>query len=342
MKNIFFTIAFLIFALASQATIYHVDKNQNRPSGYYGDLVTAINLASAGDTIYLYPASSDYGNITITKKVHLFGFGFDGTAGFGSRIYNLYLDTTTSPSSNPSGSTFQGITFDNIISNKSNINNIGVYGCYISSSYINIASGSSGWVIKNNLIKYYIQVNYCSNILIANNIFMGSNSYSIYYSTSSTVVVSNNLFFNFSHFYYTNNISVNNNIFICSGTTNQSYMENNQFINNLSWRSTATPYPLPPVGNTGTGNKSNVDPLFETGLSSGTFDYTKDYHLQSSSPGKNAGTDGTDIGPYGGTNPFIWGGAITIPQITEMVIRNPVVNQGTNINVKVKAKKADL
>jgi hypothetical protein len=119
-------------------------------------------------------------------------------------------------------------------------------------------------------------------------------------------------------------------------------MYGNTFVNNLSWRSSASPYTLPPAGNTGTGNISNQDPQFETGLASGYFDKTKDYHLKTTSPGHNAASDGTDIGPYGGTQPFVWGGAFTIPKVTEMYIKNPVVNQGTNINVKLKAKKADL
>jgi hypothetical protein len=342
MKNLFLTIVLVCVAILSQATTHHVDQNQNRPAGYIADLQTAVNLATAGDTIFVYPASNDYGHITIKKKLHLFGFGYDGTQGFGSRIANLYLDTTTSPSSSPTGSTFQGFTFDNVIANKGNINNIGIFGCYIISSYISIAAGSSGWTIKNNLIQNYIQINNCSNILISNNVFVGSNNNGIHYSNANTVVISNNLFCNWYYFYNVTNAIASNNIFLCSSPTNQTHMYNNQFINNLSWKSTADPYVLPPVGNTGTNNKSNVNPLFETALSSGTYDKTKDYHLKATSPGKNAGSDGTDIGPYGGPNPFVWGGAFTIPKVTEMLITNPVVNQGTNINVKLKAKKAEL
>lgn len=341
MKKIYLTFVLVSIAIYSMATILHVDQNQNRPAGYYSDLQFAINSATASDTIYVYPASSDYGSITLNKKLHIFGAGYDGSLGGVSRVNYFYLDTTSSPSSNPSGSSIQGLTINNVITLKPNINNIKVYGNYIYGSYISVAAGCSGWVIQNNYIANSIELNNSTSILISNNIF-SSHDYGINYSNSSTVVITHNLFLGWRYFYNVHNATVSNNIFICTFDQNQSYMSGNVFVNNISWRSTTNPYSLPPTGNTGANNISNQDPLFETGLSSGSFDYTKDYHLKSTSPGKNAASDGTDIGPYGGTNPFIWGGAFTIPFITEMYISNPVINQGTNINVKIEAKKADL
>ncbi len=119
-------------------------------------------------------------------------------------------------------------------------------------------------------------------------------------------------------------------------------MANNNFVNNLSWRSALNPYTLPPEANNGSGNISNQDPQFETANATSSFTYTDDYHLKSTSPGKNAATDGTDIGLYGGNTPFVWGGLFSIPKITQTIITNPVVNQSTPINVNVKAKKAEL
>jgi len=92
----------------------------------------------------------------------------------------------------------------------------------------------------------------------------------------------------------------------------------------------------------GSGNVSNQDPQFVTAQSSPTWYQAEDYHLKSTSPGKNAASDGTDIGPYGGNNPFVWGGIFSIPNITQTHITNPVINQSTPINVNVKANKAKL
>jgi hypothetical protein len=144
----------------------------------------------------------------------------------------------------------------------------------------------------------------------------------------------------FQYFNTVTNAIVTDNIFVCSGATNTSYMYNNVFYNNISWRSTLNPYVMPPEANTGSGNISNQDPQFQTAPSSDSFDQAKDYHLKSTSPGKNAATDGTDIGPYGGSNPFVWGGQFSIPKIAQSNITNPVINQSTPINVNVKATKA--
>lgn len=339
MKNIYFTIGLLMIALMSNATIIHVDKNPDRPSGYYESLQVAINSASSGDTIFLYPSNSDYGNITIDKQIHLFGFGYDGTTGGVSRIDNLYLDTNATNNTNSSGSSIQGLTMDYLGFQKENIDNIQIIGNYFR-DYMNFANNCTNIEVKNNYIWDYVNINNATNVLISNNIFGGGSYNAVLNSSSSTNIITNNLILQHKYFSNVSNATISNNIIICYGDHNQSYSYNNNFINNLSWRSTLNPYPLPPAGNTGSGNISNQDPKFETANSSGNFDRFKDYHLQSSSPGKNAGSDGTDIGPYGGTDPFVWGGAFTIPKVTEVVIETPVVDKGTSVNVKIKAKKA--
>ncbi|MBC8147176.1 MAG: hypothetical protein H8E98_04250 [Bacteroidetes bacterium] len=344
MKKIILFALLLSIAGLSQATILNVDNNANRPSGYYEFLTAAINAASAGDTIYVYPSNTSYGTITLTKKLHLFGFGYDGSQGAVSKIEYFYLDTTATPSSNPSGSTIQGFTIINYINcQKPNINNIVVAGNSIDNYYntVNLSTNCSGWLFTNNYIYGYLNLNNNTSIIISNNVFR-NHSYGIYTSNSSTVVISNNLFMNWRYFNNVFNATVSNNIFIINSAANSTYMANNIFLNNLSYWDATNLYNLPPTGNTGSGNISNTDPQFETGLASGVYDYSKDYHLKTTSPGHNAGTDNTDIGPYGGTSPFVWGGAFSIPKVTQMIIKNPIINQGTNINVNVKAKKAEL
>ncbi len=342
MKKYIVTAFLLIMIVMAKATIINVDNKANRPNGYSSNLQVAINNASTGDTIYLYPSNTSYGNITIMKKLHIFGFGYDGTEGHVSKIDHLYLDTSTTPSTSSSLSTIQGLTIIGGIScSKDNINNITIIGNQI--DYISFNSNCSSWVIKNNYIENYINLYDNNSIVILNNIFKGS-SHPIYTCNSSSLVVSNNLFMQWSYFSDIQNASISNNIFICnSNSYTGGDMNNNTFTNNISYCSNVSyTYTLPPTGNTGTGNFQDTNPGFITGTTTSIYDYTLDYHLQPSSAGKNAGTDGTDIGPYGGTEPFIWGGAFSIPKVTQITISNPVINQGTTININVKAKKADL
>ncbi len=341
MKKFTFLFAFTISFVMAQSAILNVDKDPNRPSGYYGDLQLALNTAMAGDTIYLYPSNQTYGTVTVKKQVHIFGTGFDGlSSGSNSSISYLNLDSSTTVSGNPSGSSFQGLYISRLNCVKANIGNIVVAGNHISRITFS-GYNCSGWLIINNYFTSYVSLNNNNSIIISNNIFQAATN-AIQSSNSSSVIISHNMFFNWQYLSSVYNAIISDNIFICNSSAAASnYMANNVFYNNLSWRSILTPYNLPPAGNTGTGNISNQNPLFETGQTT-SFIFSQDYHLQSTSPGKNAASDGTDIGIYGGSSPFVWGGIFSIPKITLTNITNPVINQSTPINVNVKAKKASL
>jgi hypothetical protein len=79
------------------------------------------------------------------------------------------------------------------------------------------------------------------------------------------------------------------------------------------------------------------------------FSYAYDFHLRADSPGKNAGTDGTDIGIYGGPFPWPDGGSApwqtspvpAVPQITSLDTLNVVVPVNGTLSVDVKASKKD-
>ncbi len=340
-------IAFLLsFAIIAEATIHNVDNNANRPNGYSKDLQFVVENSTAGDTIYVYPSNISYGYITIKKKLHLFGSGYDGTTGAITKVDQLYLDTATSPSSNSSGSSIQGFTFIYSINcTKSNISDIVVAGNYFTyyNNSIALNTNCPGWLITNNYINGYINVNNNTSVVITNNVFKG-NSNGVSKSNSSSIVISNNLFMQWQYFSNVFNATVSNNIFICnSNSYTGNNMSNNIFNNNISYcSSSSNTYILPTTGNTGTGNLQNQNPLFVSGSTNSTYNISEDYHLQASSPAKNAGTDGTNIGQYGGTKPFVWKGALSIPKVYQMSVSNPIINQGTTINVNLKAKKADL
>ena len=96
---------------------------------------------------------------------------------------------------------------------------------------------------------------------------------------------------------------------------------------------------MPPNGqgtNIGINNINDQDPLLTAITPGGTtsWDFAFDLRLQSGSPGKNAGTDGTDMGVYGGTYP--WDLEPAIP-IIETFNTSAVVPQGTNLSLTVKA-----
>ena len=100
--------------------------------------------------------------------------------------------------------------------------------------------------------------------------------------------------------------------------------------------------------NTGTGNinNSSASNLFVGGMSA-TVGYptitTSDWHILAASPAHNTGTDGSDLGIYGGTQPMInlTGASNLIPQMTLLNISNPSLPVNDNLNVRFKARKQD-
>ena len=69
--------------------------------------------------------------------------------------------------------------------------------------------------------------------------------------------------------------------------------------NNISYSPSATFSPM-----TGNGNLDNVDPQFVNFPAAGApFGFSYDFHINAASPAHLAGSDGKDMGIYGGTFP---------------------------------------
>lgn len=155
-------------------------------------------------------------------------------------------------------------------------------------------------------------------------------------------IVANNIFYNPINVPFTfacKNVIFSNNLVYATSTT----FDVNSFSSN---------------GNTSISNLFNVDPLFVNPVPFNTLQgYTfiapttspfADFHLQAGSPAIAAGTDGTDLGIYGGTTPWKDGGIgdsrfryyplpNAIPIITGAVVLNPVINLGGTLNVQINA-----
>ena len=143
-------------------------------------------------------------------------------------------------------------------------------------------------------------------------------------STYNTIY-SNNIFHTFSPY----NVDITN----CT------------FNNNISYNTTNDNFNITGT-NSGGSNLVGQDPLFVSTGTSMNFEYIDDYNVQTGSPAINAGTDGTDIGIYGGSYPWPEGGISgsgfmysqepQIPQVNEMNIQNSTIPIGGTLNVQVK------
>lgn len=350
MKKVTAILAILIcFVITGNATILIVDKNPTAPTGSYGTVNDAVTAASTGDTLYIIPASSDYGSFNLSKQLVVMGNGHYPVPyndyPWISQVIDININNT-----NATGSSIIGLRI-NKVNCYSNVSNITIEKNRIYSD-ISVGSGCPNWTIKNNLFTYYythyytppsISIGNNINWLIENNIFSGtrtSNGTGVFIinSNSYNVVISNNIFIgdslatgNYVGFDAMINAIITNNIFYYRAPLGCTYCN---MSNNLTYMTSQDT--LPYGNNTGANNIIGQDPLFvDAPQQSHTFLYNYDYHLGTGSPGINAGTDGTNIGIYGGTYPY--SDIVPIPKIQKLQVQNPKVPLNDTLRVRIKA-----
>jgi hypothetical protein len=346
-KKTILLIVLLFVINKTKATVITVSNAPNSPA-QYNALQLAINAANNGDTIYVSGSLVSYGDITIDRKLVLIGSGFNPQKEIPLTAQINALDFI----SGSSGSSINGFTFIGsfplsacngavgaytILSSTCGVDSISIKNNHITGSYPNLAVGGNNWLIERNVIGRINVVNNF-NVMIKNNIVY----HHISLSNDPSVAFSNNLFINAANicFYDISNAVISNNIFYGAGPIN---CINSIFNKNLTFNTAQNT--LPYGTNIGAGNIINQDPQFSAIQSIDyTFDFLDDYRLLLTSPGHNAGTDGTDIGPFGGFNPFPSspiGGEPQIPQVKNMNINNTSLPLNGNLNINVKGKKQD-
>jgi len=359
MKNFIILCALLLLVYRVGFAQVITVSNQPDSPGQFTNLQTAIDSANPGDTLYVHGSPNSYGNITVDKRLTFIGPGFNPQGQFTSiaNINSITLDSIV-PTSSGFGSRFIGLYISNIYKNTigfHQIDNIIFERCRIASGNLVSYVCGNNWVFKNCLFSWTqggaLNLGAYNNIVISNNFFsFGTLNYTNYAaivnSNKSSVIINNNIFtgyFSGPSFDNVSNAQISNNIFYGkwpSGATSSVYT------NNLSYASASTQ--LPPAGNSGLNNIVNQDPLFVyLPISTFTFNYSYDYHLQPASPGHNAGTDYTDIGIFGGAFPMPPFGAFTItghprlPQVYFLHLQNNVISLNAPLGITVKARRFD-
>lgn len=325
MKNTFFLIAMWVAVATLNAQEISVVSKSGETT-IFSDINSAIYNAKAESTIYL-PAGAftideaRNGPGIITKKLTLIGVGHrsDDTNPIGSTVIigNIYLDEGSSGSAliglyvtgnvniSASMSTLYYGYANDILVRFCNIGNIRVYNQNCKSILINqnyirglMNAGGSAIKLSNNIINQVI------------NITGGTMDHNVVY----------NLFENIYHSTIVNNIFVN--------TASPQYISNNQIYNNI-------------YSNTNHSNilgqnyliPSSWDDVF-VGPDNG-IDPSSNFKLKGNF-GKNAGTDGTDIGIYGGTG-FEDSASLKMPRIIKKETANQTDEDGMlKVNIQVK------
>lgn len=192
--------------------------------------------------------------------------------------------------------------------------------CFIEGG-INFYNYGNNFLLKNSIISGVTSINGLSapignisgNALIEGNISLPCTiNYNSFIRQVYSSIIKNNILICTTHFNTCSGNYINNNLFVSSSVDFTGNSSNNNYFG----------VPQSSIFVNQTGN---------------TIDYSHNYHLQN--PSQYLGTDGTQVGIYGGTTPFKEKGATSNPQITNRNIATQTdVNGNLQINISGKAQ----
>lgn len=360
MKKVTLQLITLLVLLASGSIAQNLIAMQNGGNPvFYTNLDAAILNANNGDTLYLpggfIPTA---GVIKISKAINIIGVGynFDSTTVTGSTIIKKNIEIL----STVNGGSITGIYGNSItLTIHDTVSNFKINRCYFSQIYIGSGLGTipaSNISIIETIVGQYIFGT--SNPPITNpvNVFI-ANCYVGYihqYSggpirTNSTLswiglTVKNSILCGGSWTYGDRMIQYivyslfENCVFVDEGNL-PTGSTNNTFRNCL-FTGSSTGYIAGPPSNFVYSCifDQNMDSIF-INRQGRDFSIYSNYHLKPSSPGKNAGKDGQDIGLYGGSFSWKEGGLPFTPHYQYSNISGTTDSIGNlNVNIKVAAQ----
>lgn len=347
MKNILTIMAFL----GCSATLFSQSKiavTKGAGTQFYYSLDSALKYADDTSILYLPGGNFAVGTLVISKSVRIIGAGFwpDSTLATGKTTISGNLNIKKGADSGSlCGLEIKGnVQFGDAASNGAS--NYGISRCSMYELWLGYTSSNAAassvhdLFISESFISSSVFGNYAKNCVFLKNMVGGNLNY-----FNGNVQFVNNLFLYEGIAYgatMMNTVSsceFKNNVFLKS--TGCSYCtvigggsDYNVFANNI-FTETLT---FPMGNNSGTGNifgktTSDIFVNYQTNV------FVADYRMKSTGPGKNAGTDGYDIGIYGTSYPWKDGAVPFNPHIQKRDIATETDGSGKiKVNIKVQAQ----
>jgi hypothetical protein len=331
--NLFLLLTAFAVTTFAQKVALHTNGNVHIFNGT-DPLVSAYNASQPGDTIYL-PGGSFNPPANFEKQLTILGAGHypDSTQATGKTFINGSVQLRE----NADNFHIEGveITGSVILYNNESVNGVIIKRCKINGLFNvlgNLTNPSSNLSCIGNVIVGRINFENAQNVLLSNNIIQNT------FQSSNGNLITNNIVLGFvygssmDYLFYGNNNTLNNNIFIWNGYNADVNGQGNVYNNNLYVAAT------PNFGTNSIASGNYVGMLQanifvnQTGTA---FNYAHDYHLQS--PATYLGTDGTQIGIYGGAFPYKEGAVPSNPHIESAVV-TPVTDGDGKLNVQIKVR----
>ena len=297
-------------------------------------LATAYTNAQSGDTLYL-SGGTFTPPATFDKKLTIIGAGHyvDSTLATGKTFINGNVTLTE----NADLLYLEGVEITGIftITTNHSVNNVIVKRCKINGAFNalgNLSNPTSNLSLIGNVLVSRINIENIQNAIISNNIisntFQGSNGNLICNNVIMGYIWGSSM----DYLFYGSNNTLNNNIILWEGYNANVNGSGNTFNNNLYVE------PTPNYGTTAT-SLGNYTGILQANIfvnQNGTaFNYTHDYNLQA--PTTYVGTDGSQVGIYGGTFPYKVGAVPFNPHIQVKNIA-PTTDSNGNLQIQIQVE----
>ena len=332
MKNLLILLVSLLLSTAFSHAQTVIRIRSGQPIESIIDNVTTV----AGTVLLLDPGS--YVGFTVRKRVSIIGSGSFGT---NASTINGSVTFSENNNSNSDNSYITGCSVDGIQVNQDNIaiqkcrvntvftginignvNNCKVLQCFLIGT-IGIDGAASNFTIQGNIIQNRIDIPFTTGAASGKIIYntVGSNDRCVPMSSRATI----------------NGMAISNNIFIspivCDNRDSRTNYQTNffaKFNNNVVRLGN---YQSADLSNKFLNNENMAQVLFTATATS----VDGQYILSANSPAKGAGEGGTDIGAFGGPEPYVIGGAPLGPTITELQVPS-TARQNETIQIRLKAR----
>ncbi len=314
--------SFALVTTVAPAATWTVDNNISRPADFR-TVQEAVDAAATDDVILLVGSQSEYGNLSLAKRVTIRGPGYflssNGVEGWGQ---SAVLSVSVSPGA--SGARLEGLTLDiNISPGINSCDELAIMRC---------RSYSNDWVLYGS--RHLISQCYSERAVQ----LLGSQN-----------VVSSCYFYSFN--IQGSGSSVDHCVIGITAGSTHSFGAANTVANSIITRAFSTTYTggsirnclvmgsgiLPP-GN-GNINGGVLADTFEMSVEYGALSDTG-YRLKPFSIAIGAGANGTDMGMFGGSSPYVISGIPAIPRIKALAMPT-LVPDSTGLTFEVQAEARD-
>lgn len=354
MKKLFLCLAGAAAALTLNAKVWRVNYDENAKADFKTIAAAcATTLVSDGDTLYMEPGSHNGSSTdnTISRPLTILGpgWGFQANNGAISAVptatFNRDIFISTNDVSIIGVAVLEGIG-SSIPRGESKIR---IERCKVGGTIsMNFPGPVANLIIRNNICNHIYIVNGSlqTPVVIENNIVFDDIVASASYNGNHIFIRHNTVYGTISQGSYR---TVYDNIIFYDDSYNKPInfsktYDNYRFYNNVLAISQEQ-YDADQTSVSPVGYSNYADNIFAGATFANTctdsiagiwFDDAMRYQVRSDSPAKNAATDGTDCGAFGGEHPFVlYGRPEGIPYIYDVEVPAYPTDNKLNISFKV-------